>query len=558
MFQTRVHGPNIFPEFLRTYNVLPRKEYVMDLAIFSARIFTNNPVQPWAEAIRIKNNQILEVGSKEVVKGTCSSGTCMIELPGRLIIPGLIDGHCHLVKFGQVLKWIDLRGLSSLADCRERIRQAVQYSKPGEWIIGRGWDQHLWAEKREPTRHDLDDLTPGNPTAMVRVCGHSIWTNTLALTRSGINTQTPNPPGGRIERDPVSNEPTGLIYETLSLIVDHIPPLSQEDRKKAALEAQKQALQFGITGVHSCETLLEWAALEELIKEDKLKLRVYHCIPSDELEEAVSRKIVKGTDGDRLWSGHVKLFADGSLGSGTALLHEPYIEEPQKYGIAYLRPEELYKQIKSAYRYGYDVAIHAIGDKAVTNALEAISLARKSYPGERRDRIEHVQLFRPKDLALFRDLGVTASVQPVFLGSDWKVANEKWGTDRCRFAYAWKSLLNAGIQLQFGSDAPVESINPLLGFHGAVTRQNLAGEPRNGWFPVEKLGADECISAFTLQPAWTSRKEDHLGTLSPGKWADLTIYNKDLLNLSPDRWPFIEVEMTVIDGEIVYQRGKSV
>jgi len=530
----------------------------MDLAIFSARIFTNNPVQPWAEAIRIKNNRILEVGSKEAVKDTCSSGTCVIELPGRLIIPGIIDGHCHLVKFGQVLQWIDLRGLSSLAACRERIRQAAQYSKPGEWIIGRGWDQHLWAEKREPTRHDLDDLTPGNPTAMVRVCGHSIWTNTLALARSGINTQTRNPPGGRIERDPDSGEPTGLIREALSLIENHIPPLSLEDRKRAALEAQRKALQFGITGVHSCETLLEWAALEELVKEGKLKLRVYHCIPSDELEEAVSRKIGTGIDGNRLWAGHVKLFADGSLGSATALLHEPYIDAPQKYGIACLSPEELHEKITAAYCHGYDVAIHAIGDKAVTNVLEAISSARKSYPGARRDRIEHVQLFRPRDLALFRDLGVTASVQPVFLCSDWKMAIKKWGTDRCRFAYAWKSLLNAGIPLQFGSDAPVESINPLLGFQGAVTRQNLAREPRNGWFPMEKLGADECISAFTFQPAWTSRKEDHLGILSPGKWADLTIYNQDFLKLSPDRWPFVEVEMTVVDGEVVYQREKSV
>ena len=530
----------------------------MDLAIFSARVFTNNPTQPWAEAISIKNNRILEVGSKETVNKSCSASTCMLELPGRLIIPGIIDGHCHFVKLGLMLQQIDLRCLSSLAACRERIRQAAQHSKPGEWIIGRGWDQHLWKEKREPTRHDLDDLTPGNPTAMVRVCGHSIWANTLALAWSGINTQTRNPPGGRIEKDPVSGEPTGLIREALGLIENHIPPLSLENRKRAALEAQKQALQFGITGVHSCETLLEWTALEELVKEDKLKLRVYHLIPSDELEEAVSRKIGTGIYGSRLWTGHVKLFADGSLGSATALLHEPYIDAPQKYGIAYLSPEELLENITAAYCHGYDVAIHAIGDKAVTNALEAISSARKSYPGTRRDRIEHVQLFRPRDLALFRDLGVTASVQPIFFRSDWQVAIKKWGPNRCRFAYAWKSLLDAGISIQFGSDAPVESINPLLGFQGAVTRQNLNRKPSKGWFPMEKLAADECISAFTLQPAWTSRKEDDLGTLTPGKWADLTIYNQDFLKLPPDLWPFIEVEMTVIDGKIVYKREKSV
>lgn len=189
----------------------------MDLAISSARIFTNNPMQPWAEAISIHNNRILEVGSKEKVKHSCSANTCMMELPGRLIIPGIIDGQCHLVKFGLMLQRIDLRGLSSMVSYRERIRQAVRLSKPGEWIIGRGWDQHLWEEKIEPTRHDLDDLTPCNPTVMVRVCGHSLWANTLALNRSGINTQTRNPAGGRIERDPVRGDGTLVLKQLLSL-----------------------------------------------------------------------------------------------------------------------------------------------------------------------------------------------------------------------------------------------------------------------------------------------------------------------------------------------------
>ncbi len=529
----------------------------MDLAIFPERIFTNNPMQPWAEAIRIKKNRILEVGSRHGLKKNCSAETCKIELPGRLIIPGIIDGHCHFVKLGLMLQQIDLRGLPSLAACRERIRQAAQQSKPGEWIIGRGWNQHLLAEKREPTRYDLDDLTPHNPTAMVRVCGHSIWVNTLALSRSSITEKTQNPPGGTIERDPVSGEPTGLIREALDLIENQFPPLSLEDRKHAALEAQKQALQHGITGVHSCETLLEFEALEELLKADRLKLRVYHLIPSDELEEAVSRKIGTGIDINRLWTGHVKLFADGSLGSATALLHEPYTDEPQNHGIACLSPEALCQKVASAYRHGYDVAIHAIGDKAVTNAMQAIALARKSFPGTRRDRIEHVQLFRPRDLALFRDLGVTASVQPIFFHSDWQVAIKKWGSDRCRFAYAWKSLLDAGIPIQFGSDAPVEPINPLLGFQKAVTRQQFDEDLCDRWFPSKTPTDHECIRAFTCQPAWTSRKEDHLGILAAGRWADLTIYNQDFLRLSPDRWPFVEVEITIIDGEIVYQREKS-
>ena len=526
----------------------------MNLAILSARVFTNNPLQPWAEAIGIRNGRILNVGRNEDVRHGCPAGTRMMKLPGRLIIPGIIDGHCHFVKFGLMLRQIDLRGLSSLGSCRERIRHAVRLSKPGEWIIGRGWDQHRWEEKREPTRHDLDDLTPFNPTVMIRVCGHSLWVNTPALTRSGIDAHTRDPAGGRIERDPGSGEPSGLIREALDLIEDHIPPLDMEDRKRAALAAQDEALRFGITGVHSCETSREWSALAELVKEGALKLRVYHLIASDELEDAVSTQR-GGIDGNRLWSGHVKLFADGSLGSATALLHEPYIGAPTEYGIPCLSPEDLHTQVKAAYRHGYDVAIHAIGDKAVTNALEAVARARKCYPGSgRRDRIEHVQLFRPGDLALFRDLNVTASVQPIFLCTDRGVALEKWGTARCRSAYAWKSLLNAGIPLQFGSDAPVEPIDPLLGFQWACTRRDAAGEEGEGWFPTEKLTVDECIRAFTLQPAWTSRKEDHLGILAHGRWADLTIFNRDILTLSPEHWASVEVEMTVVDGEIVYHR----
>jgi len=208
-----------------------------------------------------------------------------------------------------------------------------------------------------------------------------------------------------------------------------------------------------------------------------------------------------------------------------------------------------------AYRNGYSVAIHAIGDKAVTNSLKAIAAAREALPGIRRDRIEHVQLFRPSDLALFRRLGVTASVQPVHLATDWATAEKKWGLDRCRASYAWKSLLRAGIPLQFGSDAPVEPINPMLGLQTAVTRQDLRGNPRGGWFPEEKLSLEESIKAFTTIPAWCSRKEKYLGTVTPGRWADLTVFDQNLFNLPPEQWVSAEVAMTFVNGEIVYRTG---
>ena len=252
----------------------------------------------------------------------------------------------------------------------------------------------------------------------------------------------------------------------------------------------------------------------------------------------------------------MKLFADGSLGSGTALLHESYTDDPAQRGIAVLTPEALQQKIQLAYQQGWEVAIHAIGDQALTNALGASAAARKIYPGIKRDRFEHVQLFRPQDLPLLRNLGVVASVQPVHVTTDWPIAEKRWGQPRCRYAYAWKSLLRAGIHLQFGSDAPVEPINPLLGMQAAVTRQTTQGEPFGGWFPEEKFSLEQSIQGFTLLFSWTSHRESHLGTLAGGKWADLTIFNQDLFGLPPDCWSSVEVEMTVVHGELVYQKGK--
>ncbi len=310
-----------------------------------------------------------------------------------------------------------------------------------------------------------------------------------------------------------------------------------------------------MTGVHSCETLLEWEALAALETEQRLVLRIHHTLPPEELERAKVRGIEPGRGSDRLWFGQVKLFADGTLGSGTALLHQPYADDPSTRGLECLSAAELQERTELAYRYGGDVAVHAIGDQAVTNVLTAVEAARSRLPGPRRDRVEHVQLVRPDDLATFRRLGVVASVQPVHLLTDMPVAERKWGMGRCRFAYAWKSMLDAGIRVQFGSDAPVESINPLLSFRAALSRQSLAGGPPGGWFPAERLTLEETLRGFTAEPAWTSRKEHELGVLAPGRRADLTVFAEDLFGRPPGDVASVEVEMTVVDGEVAYQRA---
>ena len=527
----------------------------MNFAIFSTRIFTGNPAQPWAEALKVTDDRVTHVGSNVEIKKACGTNTEMFDLPGRLVTPGLVDAHCHFLNLGRSFQMVNLRNASSLAEVRERIQKAVISHRPSQWIIGRGWNHHQWEEQREPTRKDLDDIIPANPAMMVRVCGHSVWVNTAALDRTGVTRQTPNPAGGQIDKEPSSGEPTGLLREARDIIEAHIPSPTLEDRKQMVLAAQEDALRSGITGVHTCESLKEWEAFAALEAEGKLKVRVYHLLPPNDLEEAADRGITAGFGSERLWFKHVKLFADGSLGSGTALMHAPYSDGPDDCGLAYLEKDMLEEKIKLAYSRGCDVAIHAIGDLAVTNALESIAAARKQFPGDHRDRLEHVQLYRPRDLSLFHDLEVVASVQPVFIPTDWEPADKRWGPERCRYAYAWKSLLQAGLRVQFGSDAPVETINPIYGIHAAVTRQTVLGEPPGGWFPGQKLSLEDSITGFTATAAWSSRRENKLGSIAPGKWADLTVYNQDLFSLPPDNWPDVETEMTVVHGEVVYSRA---
>jgi hypothetical protein len=525
----------------------------MDIAILSSKIFTGDPRQPWAEALGIKQNRIAVLGSNSAIKKVCNARTRVLDLKGRLVTPGFVDGHAHFVNLGLALMRVDLRNLLSLQACREQIRMAVTKHKPGEWILGRGWNHHQWAEQREPNRFDLDDIAPDNPVMMIRTCGHSIWLNSRALEKTGIRRNTPEPAGGRIDRDAKTGEPTGLVHEARAMLDKHIT-IGKEDLRKAALIAQQEALRFGITGVHSCELLEHWEALNSLYQEEKLKVRIYHMLPVDELSTASRHGIKPGFGNDRLWFGKVKLFADGSMGAATALLHEPYSDDPANRGIAIANAVELQKKIELAYQAEWEVAVHAIGDKGVSNVLDAIAAARQKYPSLRRDRIEHVQLLKPADLARLRDFHIIASVQPVHLLNDRPTAEQKWGRERCRYAYAYRSMQQNQIPLLFGSDAPVESINPLLGLQLAVARRSPQWGSIAAWFPQESLSLEESIKSFTHQAAWASYKEESLGTLAPGKWADLTVFEKDLFSLAPEEWSDLKVETTIINGEIVYEK----
>lgn len=526
----------------------------MELAIVSSRIYTGDPAQPWAEAVYARNGKIVAVGSNAEVRKGCPKTAEVFELPGRLVTPGIVDAHLHFVSFGFSLERVHLRDLTSIAACRERVKAAAVRTQPGRWIIGCGWNQHLWSDRREPCATDLDDIAPDHPVMLTRCCGHSVWLNALGMKTAGITREAADAPGARIERDARGN-PTGICREYREIVEKIMPPPTTEQRKDAALRAQAEAFRSGVTGVHSCETLGEWDALAALEAEGKLKVRIHHTLPPDQVGTAEGRGIGVTKGSERLWFGQVKLYADGSLGSGTALLHAPYTDNPDTTGLVVLTVAEMQERIELAYRHGGGVAIHAIGDLATTNALSALEAARRTFPGPKRDRIEHVQLMHPPDFARFRAMDVVASCQPVHLHTDMLVAEKKWGTDRCRYGYAWKSMLREEIKLQFGSDAPVEHINPLLSFHAAMTRQRPDGQPEAGWFPAQKLSLEETLHAFTAVPAWVSRKEDRLGVLKPGMLADLAVFAEDLSTLPPEKLLAVKVELTVVGGEVVYRQN---
>jgi predicted amidohydrolase YtcJ len=526
------------------------------LALLSARVFTGDPQRPWAEAVGIDDGKIVAAGSNGDVTSALTGKVNKLSLPGRLVTPGLVDGHCHFLNYGLYLKRVDLRDLPTLEACRERIREAVRRATPGHWIVGRGWNHYCWEERREPHRGDLDDIAPENPVMMVRACGHSQWVNSRALAAAGITRSTPDPAGGKIDRDPLTGESTGMLRELRTFVERAIPVPSLEERRSAALLAQQHALRLGITGAHTCERYQQWEAFESLDREGSLKVRIYHLLWPDDLEEASANGVRPGHGSDRLWAGHMKLYADGSLGAGTALLHEPYTDEPGNAGLEVLSLRQLQEKIEMGYRRGYSVGIHAIGDKAVSHCLMAIAGARKTHPGRRRDRIEHIQTYRPGDLTLFRELGIVGSVQPRFVSTDWCVAEKRWGKERCRTGYAWRSLMNAGIPLMFGSDAPVEPMDPILGLHAAVTRQTPEGLPPGGWFPDQRLTLEESLAGFTTAPAWVSGREDRAGRIRAGYWADLTVFARDLFATPESEWPSVPVEMTIVNGEVLYQHGK--
>jgi predicted amidohydrolase YtcJ len=487
--------------------------------------------------------------------------TC-VDLGGRVVLPGLTDAHVHFVWWAVNRTRADLTASVNEADAVRRLHEAAGKPPAGEWILGHGWSHNAWDPPVAPSRESLDAVYPDNPVYLTSKCGHLQWVNTAALQAAGIDGTTADPPGGEIEmRESAGRrEPTGLLKETAgSLIEARIGRPSPEVLRRALAEGQKHAHALGLTGVHTPESLDDFRLVQRVRDEGGLTMRVNFLIPVSALEHLTDLGVRHGLGDQLVRIAGVKMFADGSLGGRTALMYEPFEGEPGNYGIAVSSSAEIEEATVRANRAGLAMAIHAIGDKAVSIVLAAFERARAETGGSGAagsqpfvsNRIEHLQLFAERDLPRIRDIRPVASMQPVHLCADMGPADRYWGA-RARYAYACRSLREAGCLLAFGSDAPVEPINPFYGIYAAVTRRSLDGAPPDGWYPQEALGIREALAGYTTGPAAAAGVQQTLGDLSPGKLADFIVLDEDPMEVSPERLCDLLPVATFTGGKCVH------
>lgn len=521
-----------------------------DLILFNARIYTLDPQRPHATAIAVRDGKILAVGSDEEIQGLANSQTQAINLNGRTILPGLIDAHLHFEWYALTLHAVNVE-TASLDGCLRRVAAKTKTTSKGQWITGIGWNQIVWGSF--PTTRDLDSVAPEHPVFLMAKSGHAAWANSLALKMAGIRSSTADPSGGTIQRDE-HGEPTGIFLEhALRLVEQVIPEKTPVEVATAMLPAMENAWRVGLTGIHDFDGSRCFSAFQILKEHGQLGLRVVKQILVKHLEEAIGLGLRSGFGDDWLRIGNVKVFLDGALGPRTASMIEPYEGEPGNYGINVTDKEELYEQASRAAANGLAMTVHAIGDKANHDLLDVYATLRAEENVREqtplRHRCEHVQLLHPRDFNRLGQLKLIASMQPIHTTSDMPMADRYWGK-RTAGAYAWRTQLDAGAALAFGSDCPVESFNPFWGIHAAVTRRRADGSPGpEGWHPEQRLTVEEAVRGFTLGAAYAGYMENKIGSLAPGKLADLVVIDRDIFTCDPMAIKDTQVLGTMIEGE---------
>ena len=528
-----------------------------DLVLYNGVVRTLDTQQPLCSAIAIWNGHIVALGDDDL-KTHIAAGGQALDLGGRLVLPGFVDAHVHFVEFALRRQRVDLGGVTSLETALERVRAAAAITPPGQWILGGGWDHNLWSPPIWPNHHALDGVSRQHPIALDSKDVHTLWVNSAALAHAGIDEHTPDPPGGKIVRNVDTGQATGILSEmpAKGLVWDVVEPPTLDETCGAIREATRMVWQAGVTGIHDCEDARAFAAFEELRRRGDAGIRVLMHLGKDNLDAAIQAGVRSGLGDAWLRVGSVKLFMDGALGSRTGHTLEPHLGEPDNYGMIVTTRVELSDLLTRALPNGISAAIHAIGDAANRVALDCLEVAQSRYMARPslRNRIEHAQLLAPADLPRFATLGVIASVQPLHATADIQMADRYWGAERCRGAYAYRSLLDAGARLVFGSDCPVEVCEPLGSIYAAVARRRPDGAPGpDGWQPQERLTIEQAIQAQCAAHAFAAGEEAIKGSLTPGKLADLVILSRDIVAEPPEAILDTEVHGTVVDGQMVYR-----
>jgi len=544
-----------------------------DLILLNGNIYTVNQKMPHAEAVAVKGDRIVFVGTNAAVKSYQGPNTRVVDLKGATVVPGMTDAHYHFLGVGQREMNLNLEGITSLEDFLAKVKERVDKAQPGEWITGRGWIETFWKGQAFPTRWDLDKISPNNPVILGRSDGHGAVANSLALKAGGVTKETKDPFGGQILRDKETGEPTGMLLDNAQALVRRqVPPAAEGNDEQAAILADKRSIGLGWTQVQDPGGSFRDVDLyKKLYGEGKLKIRIYKAVygPGPEADRLLRDGPIIEAYGNRLNVRAIKVVSDGALGSRGAALLAPYSDVPEvkaadgtmKPNVGFLRvkDEELMPMLKSALQKGIQVETHAIGDYANRFILDEYEKALTAVPksqrkiAEPRWRDEHSQIVNPSDIPRFAKLGILASMQPSHAIGDLHFAPSRLGMQRLNGAYAWNSFIKLGVKVPGGSDAPVERGEPMIEFYAAVARKDIRGYSGEGWHPEERVSRDDALKMFTMWAAYAAFEENLRGSIEVGKLADFTVLSADIMKIPEMDILKTHCEMTVIAGEIVYQ-----
>ncbi|MEJ7759068.1 MAG: amidohydrolase [Gemmatimonadaceae bacterium] len=529
-----------------------------DLIVVNARIYTVDESRPFVSAIAVRDGRVLFAGSDREVRSLAGPRARVIDGGGRAVIPGMVDAHAHLLGLGQSLRNVQLAGSATYEEVIARTVARARQLKPGEWVVGRGWDQNLWPDKQFPAHDALSRALPDNPVVLTRVDGHAILANAMAMRLAGVSASTKDPTGGRVVRA-ANGAPSGVFVDNAEGLIGRVvPDLSGDQTRDAVLAAVAEANRWGLVGIHDAGASRRTIDISEShARQGRFNLRNYVMISDDsaDIMHYMRRGPQSGLHDGRLWIRSIKLYSDGALGSRGAALLASYSDDPANTGLLVSAPAHIQRVSTLALRNGFQVNVHAIGDRGNRIVLDAFDAALRTVPSAgHRFRVEHAQVIAPADIPRFATLGVIPSMQASHQTSDMRWAEARVGAQRVKGAYAWRSLLNTGVIIPNGSDFPVEEVNPLISFHASVTRQDGTDWPAGGWYPDQVMSRSEALKSMTIWPAYAAFQEESMGSLAPGKYADFVILDRDIMRVPAGEILKTQVVSTFIGGRPVYER----